>query len=60
MPGMVDSNREKRPRPSGDVQPDLERYHIELIQAGIRQADAGELVPHREVEKMIARLLLRK
>jgi predicted transcriptional regulator len=39
---------------------DLQQYHIELIEKGIRQADAGELVDHREVEKMVAKLRRRR
>jgi len=39
---------------------DLQRYHIELIEKGIRQANAGELVGHAEVEKMVAKLRRRK
>ncbi|HKD86545.1 MAG TPA: ribbon-helix-helix protein, CopG family [Terriglobales bacterium] len=35
---------------------ELNQYHIELIEKGIRQADAGELVDHSEVEKLVARL----
>jgi predicted transcriptional regulator len=31
---------------------DLNQYHTELIEQGIRQADAGELIDHAEVEKM--------
>jgi len=35
---------------------DLNQYHIALIEQGIKQADAGELVDHAEVEKMVADL----
>ena len=35
---------------------DLNQYHIGLIEQGIRQADAGELIDHSEVEKMVASL----
>lgn len=35
---------------------ELNQYHIELIERGIRQADAGELVDHSEVEKMVVGL----
>lgn len=31
---------------------DLQQYHIRLIEEGMRQADAGELVDHEEVEKL--------
>ena len=39
---------------------DLQRYHIRLIEEGIREADAGEVVDHSEVEKMVSKLLRRK
>jgi predicted transcriptional regulator len=39
---------------------ELQQYHIALIEEGIRQADAGELVDHSEVEKMVAKLRRRK
>jgi RHH-type rel operon transcriptional repressor/antitoxin RelB len=39
-----------------DTYLDLQQYHIELIEKGIRQADAGELVDHSEVENMLAKL----
>lgn len=39
---------------------DLQQYHIELIEKGIRQADAGELVDHSDVEKMVAKLRRKK
>ena len=39
---------------------DLQQYQIALIEKGIEQADAGELVDHAEVEKMVARLLRTK
>ena len=39
---------------------DLQQYQIELIEKGIRQADAGELIDHRDVEKMVAKLRRKK
>jgi len=39
---------------------ELQQYHIELIEQGIRQADAGDLVDHSQVEKMVARLRRKK
>ncbi len=39
---------------------DLQQYHIDLIEKGIRQADAGELVDHREVEKIVTKLRRKK
>lgn len=39
---------------------DLQQYHIRLIEAGVREADAGEVVDHAEVEKMVAKLRRKK
>lgn len=39
---------------------DLQQYHIELIEKGMRQADAGEVVDHSEVEKMVTKLRRKK
>lgn len=39
---------------------ELQHYHVELIEKGIQQADAGELLDHAEFEKMAARLLRKK
>ena len=39
---------------------ELNQYHTALIERGIRQADAGELVDHSEVEKIAARLRRKK
>jgi len=33
---------------------DVQRWHIEQIERGIRQADAGKLVEHSKVKKMVA------
>jgi predicted transcriptional regulator len=35
----------------------LNEYHIALIKEGVRQADAGELVPHDEVRRRLAALM---
>jgi predicted transcriptional regulator len=35
----------------------LNDYHVALINEGIRQADAGELVPHEEVRRRLASLM---
>ena len=35
----------------------LNEYHIAVIKEGIRQADAGELVPHEEVRRRLASLM---
>jgi predicted transcriptional regulator len=32
----------------------LQEYHLALIDEGIRAADAGDLIPHGEVVKMVA------
>ncbi len=32
----------------------LQEYHRELIEEGIRQADAGNLIPHSEVRRKFA------
>ena len=32
----------------------LQEYHLALIDEGIRQADAGQLIPHSEIKKMVA------
>jgi predicted transcriptional regulator len=34
---------------------DVQRWHIQQIKAGIRQADDGKLVDHRRVKKLAAR-----
>ncbi len=39
---------------------DLQQYHIDLIENGIRQADAGDLVRHADVEKMVTGLRRKK
>jgi predicted transcriptional regulator len=33
---------------------DVQRWHIEQIERGIRHADAGKLVDHGKVKKMVA------
>jgi predicted transcriptional regulator len=37
-----------------DAYLELQRWHIEQIEKGVRQADAGQLVDHRKVRKMVA------
>jgi len=39
---------------------DLQQYHISLIESGIREAEAGELVDHAEVKDMISKLRQRR
>ena len=34
---------------------DVQQWHIDQIKAGIRQADAGELMDHAQVRKMLAK-----
>ena len=35
---------------------ELEQHHISLIQEGIQQGDAGELIDHSEVERSASEL----
>ncbi len=39
---------------------DLQAYHTRLVENGIRQIEAGDVVDHAEVEKMIEKLLRKK
>lgn len=39
---------------------DLQAYHTRLVENGIRQIEAGDVVEHAEVEKMIEKLLRKK
>lgn len=39
---------------------EVQRYHIERIQEGIRAVDAGDVIDHSEVKKLIAKLKRRK
>jgi predicted transcriptional regulator len=32
----------------------LQEYHLALIDEGIRADEAGEVIPHSEIEKMVA------
>ena len=36
-----------------EQEPSLDEYHLALIKEGIRQADAGQLIKHSEVVRMI-------
>jgi predicted transcriptional regulator len=38
-----------------DAYLELQRWQIEWIQAGIAEADAGKVVPHRKVKAMASR-----
>ncbi|HWB31827.1 MAG TPA: ribbon-helix-helix protein, CopG family [Acidobacteriaceae bacterium] len=38
----------------------LQEYHLALIDEGIRAADAGDVIPQSEVEKMIRSLSKKK
>jgi predicted transcriptional regulator len=33
---------------------DVQRWHIEQIERGVRQAEAGKMVDHAKVKKMVA------
>jgi predicted transcriptional regulator len=35
---------------------DLNQYHIQLIEKGLRAAEAGDFVPDAQMKKLIARL----
>lgn len=39
---------------------DLQQYHIQAIREGIRDADAGNLVPHEEVIEEVKKLRRKK
>jgi predicted transcriptional regulator len=60
LASVSDRNRSYLLNEAVDNYLDLQQYHIELIEKGIRQADAGELVEHSDVEKMIAKLRRKK
>ena len=34
---------------------DVQQWHIEQIKAGLRQADAGQLIPHEDAKKLVAK-----
>ncbi len=60
LASMYDRDRSYLLNEAVDNYLDLQQYHIELIEKGIRQADAGELVDHSDVEKMVAKLRRKK
>jgi RHH-type rel operon transcriptional repressor/antitoxin RelB len=60
LASVSDRNRSYLLNEAVDNYLDLQQYHIELIEKGIRQADAGELVEHSDVEKMVAKLRRKK
>ena len=35
---------------------ELNKYHIKLIEKGLRAADAGDFVPHSDMKKLIAKM----
>lgn len=39
---------------------ELQQYHIRLIEEGMREADAGELIDHGEVSQLVTKLRRRK
>jgi RHH-type rel operon transcriptional repressor/antitoxin RelB len=60
LASMQDRDRSYLLNQAVDNYLDLQQYHIDLIEKGIRQADAGELVDHRNVKKIVARLRRKK
>jgi RHH-type rel operon transcriptional repressor/antitoxin RelB len=60
LASMQDRDRSYLLNQAVDNYLDLQQYHIKLIEKGIRQADAGELVDHRDVEKIVAKLQRKK
>jgi len=60
LASLSDRNRSYLINEAVDNYLDLQQYHIELIEKGIQQADAGELVEHSDVEKMVAKLRRKK
>lgn len=39
---------------------EVQRYHLERIQAGIKAADDGEVLDHADVKRLVAKLKRRK
>jgi RHH-type rel operon transcriptional repressor/antitoxin RelB len=60
LASMQDRDRSYLLNQAVDSYLDLQLYHIELIEKGIRQADAGELVDHSDVAKIVAKLRRKK
>lgn len=60
LASVQDRNRSYLLNEAVDNYLDLQQYHIQLIEEGIRQADAGDLVDHNDVEKMVAKLRRKK
>jgi hypothetical protein len=42
-----------------ETESELNDYHVELVRNGVRQADAGELTDHADVERLVRQLRLR-
>lgn len=60
LAAMQDRDRSYLLNQAVDYYLDLNQYHIELMERGIREADAGKLIDHAEVEKMASRLRRKK
>jgi predicted transcriptional regulator len=60
LAGMQDRDRSYLLNEAIDYYLNLQQYHVRLIESGIRQADAGDVVDHSEVEKMAAKLRRKK
>ena len=39
---------------------DAQRWHVDQIKAGLRQADAGELIDHAEIRKRIGKMVAKR
>jgi predicted transcriptional regulator len=60
LAGAQDRDRSYLLNEAIDYYLNLQQYHVRLIESGIRQADAGDVVDHSEVEKMAAKLRRKK
>ncbi|MFI5116921.1 MAG: CopG family ribbon-helix-helix protein [Terriglobales bacterium] len=60
LASVQDRDRGDLLNPALDNYLDLRQYHTYLIQQGIRHADAGQLVDHRDVERIVAKLRRKK
>jgi len=60
LAGVQDRDRSYLLNEAIDYYLNLQQYHVRLIESGIRQADAGDVVDHSEVEKMAAKLRRKK
>lgn len=60
LASMQDRDRSYLLNQAVDNYLDLQQYQIDLIKKGIQQADAGQLVDHRDVQKIVAKLCRKK